>query len=58
MSNLTILDAIRDQLALVTIGQLPACNTDAEFIAMYREQEAVLAVIAAETYRLRAEIVT
>lgn len=51
---MTILEEIKEQLELVEKGQLPACSTDLDYVTMYREQEAVLAAIASETYRLRA----
>jgi len=50
----TILDEIKERLELVTKGEFPYCETDAEYVTMYRQQEATLAAIASETYRLRA----
>lgn len=50
------LESIKEQLELTTLGDLPYRESDDEKIAMLHEQDAILATIAAETYRLRALI--
>jgi len=53
-----ILEGIKERLQLVTLGELPYRDTDAEKIHMYREQESVVMEIEWLARRLRARITT
>ena len=53
-----ILEEIKERLELITLGELPYRDTDAEKIAMYREQEATIEAIEAAARFLRYRIAT
>jgi len=52
----TIITELKDRLALVDKGQLPYCDTDAEYVALYKDQEAQLVELVRAANDLRREL--
>jgi len=52
----TIITELKDRLALVDMGQLPYCDNDAGYVALYKDQERQLVDLIQVANDLRREL--